>query len=43
MDFLRLTSPEAVREMMTWGSEHVADLDAAGTLAPLESLRFRLT
>lgn len=38
-DFLAAASPEACRELMGWGAEHVARLDAEGGLQGLEPLR----
>mmetsp|Transcript_8267 Transcript_8267/g.18470 ORF Transcript_8267/g.18470 Transcript_8267/m.18470 type:complete len:114 (-) Transcript_8267:141-482(-) len=38
-DFLRMTSPEGVQEMMAWGVRHVDDMDAKGQLRGLEEVR----
>ena len=38
-DFLKLASPDGVRQMVEWGSAHVDELDAAGGLEALEHLR----
>ena len=38
-DFLRISSVEAVRDMMLWGEDHVEEMDAAGGLAPLDAFR----
>ena len=38
-DILRLTSPEAVHEMLRWGESHVDELDVAGKLGPLDGIR----
>ena len=31
-DFVRMASPEGLREMMRWGEEHVNEMDASGML-----------
>ena len=40
-DFLRLSSPDGVAEMMGWGEEHVEALDARGELSVLDGIRWK--
>ena len=40
-DFLRVSSMDAVREMMEWGAEHVERMDAEGQLEPLDDFRLQ--
>lgn len=40
-DFLRISSVDAVRDMMAWGEEHVDHLEHVGALEPLNQFRRR--